>query len=211
MKICKNCNKEFKPLHESRGQEQVYCSIKCRQTQAQLRSINKIKQSVTHENDKERITGTEQIGTTESMGRNGRGISETNERRGDSSNNILSSYKESRNVEGDSNRYAINGVQESHINLIRELYESRSESIFYRLKNEQLEKEVNELRIENARLESEMDEYESEGEEESSNYGGMLGSVIEQYKEDPINTINFASELISNLFKPKTNEKNIKS
>jgi hypothetical protein len=210
MKICKNCNKEFTPIHESRGQEQVYCSIKCRQTSAHLRSINKIKQSVIYENDKEKITGIEQIGITDSMDRVGRGISETNERRGDSSNNLLSNYKESRNVEGDSYRYAINGVQESHINLIRELYESRSESIFYRLKNEQLEKEVNELRIKNARLESEIDEYESEGEEES-NYGGMLGSVMEQYKEDPINTINFASELIGNLFKPKKNETSIKS
>ena len=52
MKICKNCNKEFTPIHESRGQEQVYCSIKCRQTSAHLRSINKIKQSVIQENEK---------------------------------------------------------------------------------------------------------------------------------------------------------------
>jgi hypothetical protein len=209
MKKCKNCNKEFKPLHESRGQEQVYCSIKCRQTSAHLRSINKIKQSVTQENEKQRITGTEQIGITESMDRIGRGIQETNQRGGDSTNNVLSNYKESRNVEGDSSRYAINGVQESHLNLIRELYESRSESIYFKLKNEQLEKEVNKLRIENARLESELDEYESEGEE--SNYSGVLGSVMEQYKEDPINTINFASELIGNLFKPKKNETSIKS
>lgn len=210
MKICKNCNKEFAPVHESRGQEQIYCSIKCRQTQAQLRSINKIKQSVIQENEKERITGIEQIGTTESMGRNGREISETNERRGDFTNNSLSSYKESRITEGNNIRFPINGIEESHISLIRELYESKSETIFYKLKLEQVEKELNELRIENARLESEIDEYESEGEEES-NYGGMLGSVMEQYKEDPINTINFASELIGNLFKPKKNETSIKS
>jgi hypothetical protein len=210
MKVCKNCNKEFKPLHESRGQEQVYCSIKCRQTSAHLRSINKIKQSVIHENENQRITGTEQIGTTESMDRIGRAISETNERRGDNTNNNLPNYKESGVLEGNNIRFPINGIQESHINLIRELYESKSETIFYKLKLEQVEKELNELRIENARLESELDEYESEGEEES-NYSGMLGSVMEQYKEDPINTINFASELIGNLFKPKKNETSIKS
>jgi len=210
MKICKNCNKEFKPLHESRGQEQVYCSIKCRQTSAHLRSINKIKQSVIQENEKERITGIEQIGTTESMDRIGRGIQETNERRRNNTNNDVSNNKESGVFEGNNIRFPINGIQESHITLIRELYESKSETIFYKLKLEQVEKELNELRIENARLESELDEYESEGEEES-NYSGMLGSVMEQYKEDPINTINFASELIGNLFKPKKNETSIKS
>ena len=30
MKICKNCNAEFIPKHETRGHEQIYCSIKCR-------------------------------------------------------------------------------------------------------------------------------------------------------------------------------------
>ena len=209
MKICKNCNKEFKPLHESRGQEQVYCSIKCRQTSAHLRSINKIKQSVI-ENEKQRITGIEQIATTESMDRNGRGISEANERRGDNTNNNVPGFKESRIFEGDNIRFTNNRIEESYIKLLRELYESKSEVIFYKLKLEQLEKELNELRIENARLENELDEYESEGEEES-NYSGMLGNIMEQYKEDPINTISFASELISNLFKPKKNETSIKS
>jgi hypothetical protein len=31
----------------------------------------------------------------------------------------------------------------------------------------------------------------------------MLGGVMEQFKADPVNTINFATELIGNLFKPK--------
>lgn len=30
MKNCKNCNAEFQPKHETRGHEQLYCSIKCR-------------------------------------------------------------------------------------------------------------------------------------------------------------------------------------
>ena len=30
MKICKNCNAEFQPKHETRGHEQIYCSIPCR-------------------------------------------------------------------------------------------------------------------------------------------------------------------------------------
>jgi hypothetical protein len=75
------------------------------------------------------------------------------------------------------------------------------------LKCEQLEKELSELKVELYNLEQ---EFENEGEEESD-YGGVLGSVMQQYKEDPINTINFASELIGNLFKPKKNETNVKS
>jgi predicted RNase H-like nuclease (RuvC/YqgF family) len=30
MKNCKNCGIEFQPKHETRGQEQIYCSVKCR-------------------------------------------------------------------------------------------------------------------------------------------------------------------------------------
>ena len=30
MKQCKNCSAEFQPKHETRGHEQLYCSIKCR-------------------------------------------------------------------------------------------------------------------------------------------------------------------------------------
>lgn len=212
---CIECTNEFNPINK-RGVEQKYCSLKCRNKSAFKRREERLKNTFfslsdnynnkinNNENDKERITGTEQIGITECMGRIGRRISETNERRGDSSNSILSNYKESRRIEGDSSRYAINGVEETHINLIRELYESRSETIFYKLKNEQLEKEVNELRIENAQLESELDElYESDNEDSETEYSGMLGGIMEQFKTDPVNTINFTSELIGNLFKPK--------
>ena len=30
MKQCKNCSTEFEPKHETRGHEQLYCSVKCR-------------------------------------------------------------------------------------------------------------------------------------------------------------------------------------
>jgi hypothetical protein len=202
MKKCDNCSIEFEPKHKTRGSEQKYCSIKCRQSAAQTRMINKIK-----ENEKERITRTERIGTTENMDGNGGGISEINERRGYFTNSDVSINQESRFNDRGNSGYTNYGVQESHINLIKQLYESKSETIFYKLKNEQLEKELNELKIEFHNLEQEL---ESEGEEESG-YDGMLGSVIEQYKQDPLNTINFATELIGNLFKPKTNERTVKS
>lgn len=30
MKQCKNCSAEYEPKHETRGHEQLYCSVKCR-------------------------------------------------------------------------------------------------------------------------------------------------------------------------------------
>jgi len=197
MKICKNCNKEFTPVHESRGQEQVYCSIKCRQTSAHLRSINKIKQSVIQENER---------GISESNGINNstqgiKGIIENN--REFNSTQELSETPIRRNSVMSNILYS----DSTTIELLRECYEAKNETIFYKLKLEQVEKELSELKIELYNLEQEL---ENEGEEESD-YGGMLGSVMQQYKEDPISTINFASELIGNLFKPKKNETTVKS
>ena len=42
---CKNCNKPFQPTF-NKGSEQVYCSIKCRQENAQKRMYNRIKDEV---------------------------------------------------------------------------------------------------------------------------------------------------------------------
>jgi len=42
---CKNCNKPFQPTF-NKGSEQIYCSVKCRQENAQKRMYNKIKEEV---------------------------------------------------------------------------------------------------------------------------------------------------------------------
>lgn len=197
MKICKNCNKEFSPLHETRGQEQVYCSIKCRQTSAHLRSINRIKQSVIQENEKG-ISGSHGVNNSP------QGIKEIKEP--DREINLTQEFPEI-STRRNSVMSNILYPDSNTIELLRECYEAKNETIFYKLKCEQLEKELSELKIELYNLEQ---EFENEGEEESD-YGGVLGSVMQQYKEDPINTINFASELIGNLFKPKKNETSTKS
>jgi hypothetical protein len=92
-------------------------------------------------------------------------------------------------------------IADNHLATIKELYEAKTETIFYKLKCENLEKELGDLRIELTNLETELDEISQD--EEGSEYGGMLGSVMQQFKQDPVNTINFATELIGNLFKPK--------
>jgi len=42
MKQCKNCNQEFEPKHATRGHEQLYCSITCR-NEAYKKRINEKK------------------------------------------------------------------------------------------------------------------------------------------------------------------------
>jgi hypothetical protein len=42
MKQCKNCLIEFEPKHQTRGHEQLYCSIKCRTESYKKRVMNKI-------------------------------------------------------------------------------------------------------------------------------------------------------------------------
>jgi hypothetical protein len=39
MKQCKNCSIDFEPKHETRGHEQLYCSIKCRTDAYKKRTI----------------------------------------------------------------------------------------------------------------------------------------------------------------------------
>jgi len=41
MKQCKNCSAEFEPKHETRGHEQLYCSIKCRTEAYKKRTTQK--------------------------------------------------------------------------------------------------------------------------------------------------------------------------
>lgn len=186
MKKCENCSNEFEPKHQSRGSEQKYCSIKCRQSSAQMRMINKIKENAKQENKQENENET--IPTN-------RGYQQSMDR-------------------GYEREYAptTNGVgiiTDNHLATIKELYEAKTETIFYKLKCENLEKELNELKIELHNLEQELETID-EGEEESG-YSGMLGAVMDQFKQDPITSVNFATELIGNLFKPKKNETTVKS
>lgn len=182
-KICQQCKQSFTQKANVRGSEQKYCSIKCRQTSAQLRMINKIKENVKNENENEIKVISANRGNQQSM---------------------------DRGYGGEFTR-ASDGVgifTDSHLAIIKELYEAKTETIFYKLKCENLEKELNELKIEYHNLEQELDEDEGQ---EKSGYESMLGGVMEQFKQDPVNTINFATELIGTLFKPKKNETTVKS
>ena len=87
------------------------------------------------------------------------------------------------------------------IRLMELNFETRNKISELELKNLYLTKEIEELKQEIINLELELQEAETPGEENE----GMIGGIMKQFKEDPVTTISFASELINNLLKPKIN------
>ena len=122
-KICQQCKQSFTQKENIRGSEQKYCSVKCRQMSAQTRMINRIKENVKQENEKENEIISDNRGYKQSMDRG-----------------------QSRELTRTSN--GIGNVTDNHLATIKELYEAKTETILYKLKCENLEKELNELKIE---------------------------------------------------------------
>jgi hypothetical protein len=186
---CIECNIEFTPIH-NRGAEHKYCSNKCRNKAAVKRRELRLKSTFLSpvnninniENEKENIGTTEFASKNDVYNQSQRFPEFANGGQGLSSERMY----ESRNT----------------IDLLERLYEARNETFFYKLKCDQLQKELSELTNDYVKLESELEELDSD--ENDSQYSGMLGAVMEQFKQDPLNSVNFATEVISNLFKPKT-------
>jgi len=171
---CQECNNEFTPIN-NRGAEQKYCSTKCRsKAGTKRREARLINQNINNEKEKN--------------------VSIPTDKR----------YAESYNTMEGGNSRADNGrwfVTDNHLTSIKELYEAKNETIFYKLKCESLEKELNELKIEVSQLEMELEDMDTNTP--AGEFSGVLGSVLEQFKTDPVNTINFATDLIQTIFKPK--------
>jgi len=89
----------------------------------------------------------------------------------------------------------------TYIDIMEKNYEARNKISELELKNLYLSKEIEELKQEIINLELELEEAQSPGEENE----GMIGGIMKQFKQDPVTTISFASELINNLLKPKIN------
>jgi len=182
---CLECNNEFNSVN-NRGVEQKYCSLKCRNKSAFKRREERLKNTYFSPLDNNNIN----------INNNEKENETIHENRGNKQ-----SLDRGQQREYTRTSYGIGTIADSHLATIKELYEAKNETTFYKLKCEMIEKELNELKIENSQLESELEELDSDASE--TQYSGMLGGVMEQFKVDPVNTINFASELIGNLFKPK--------
>lgn len=110
-------------------------------------------------------------------------------------NNVLSGNRN--NIEQRTDNFSPDIIRLMELN-----FETRNKISELELKNIYLIKELEELKQEIINLELELEE-EQQPEEE-----GMIGGIMKQFKQDPVNTISFATELINNLLKPKINAAN---
>jgi ABC-type oligopeptide transport system substrate-binding subunit len=178
MKKCKECNKDFEPT-TNKGSEQLYCTKTCGRIASQKRHkqrlINKIYEEA-KEKRESMVGNSERIEQSPEPTQSVGGI-----RRGEISatnDGRVTSYNPGKDY-------------------LELYYEAKIENNFYKLKNETLEKRVLELERKIFDLNTELDELD-QGEE-----GGMLGSLMEQFKKDPVNSVKFVSSVIDNLMKPK--------
>ena len=109
-------------------------------------------------------------------------------------NNVLSGNRN--NIEQRTDNFSPDIIRLMELN-----FEARNKISELDLKNLYLTKEIEELKQEIINLELELEESETPGEENE----GMIGGIMKQFKEDPVTTISFTTELINNLFKPKIN------
>lgn len=188
MKKCKECGNEFTPTN-NRGSEQLYCSSSCRNKAAIKRHNLKIQDNAKQSNA---LNGGNEIHQTIPEG------IEANNR------NYITGNRD----DNQHNRGSLTTLDSNVIACLKETYDARVNETFYKLKCENLEAEVQKLRQEIVDLELEISELE---EEEEQDQGGMISGIMEQFKTDPVNTINFTTELLNNLFKKSKPDEQKKS
>jgi hypothetical protein len=179
---CNHCNNDFEDS-STRGTEQKYCSVKCRTNAANKRHQEKIINKVKMEYEEKTNNG-----------------------------NIGADIENNRNNNSDESKwkndfsYSRGNISNNEfLRLLETNYNTKAYSLSFELKNEQLLKENEELKKKVELLELELEDLENEIDQEPEQMG-MIGNVMEQFKQDPVNTINFATSLLQNLFKRKTNE-----
>jgi hypothetical protein len=181
MKKCKECNKDFEPT-TNKGTEQLYCTKTCGRIAAQKRHKQRLINQINEEAKKEaRILV---------------GNSELPERSSEFTQSMGGVQRTDVPVANDG-RVAPNNYSKDYLELY---YETKIDNNYYRIKNENLEKRVQELERENFDLNSELDDLNKKED------SGMLGSLVEQFKKDPVNSLRFVSSIFDNVTKPKTKD-----
>jgi len=170
MRKCLECGVEFQPAHQ-RGTPHVYCTSTCRR----IASVKRAKQKIYEEAKKELspLGGTAQP--------------------------IQQHPKHAEDLVGTQGRVpsvgyhggiTSNNPGKDYLELY---YQTKIDFNRVELENKSLQKQVQELEKEIFELNSEIDELDNEKGE------GMLGSIVEQFKKDPVNSVKFASALFENL------------
>ena len=155
MKNCKQCNNAFEPTH-NRGHEQLYCSAKCARLSARLRREKRLKN--VYEKKDEPLQADANNSTS-------------------SQNSNLDERK--MGGVGTGGRGFPNYGMANTENLYDKYYEAKIEGVQYKLENQMLRKELELKERVIIELESEIDELENEEENE----GGIIGSVMDNFKK----------------------------
>jgi len=185
-KKCLQCGNEFQSSINP-GMEKKYCSKQCRMKAGNNRRFENLKKTILNEKQDTPISQPER--NAESLDRVQRGETRIANGFGNTSDNSLA--------------------------ILKELYEAKNETIFYKLKCETLEKE-------NIELKNELIEIETESEEVEENNNGWLSGVektlptlVKSYREDPEATMGFigssANMIFNSIFKSKANASSISS
>lgn len=178
----------------NRGEEQKYCTAKCRQT-AQYERLKKR----LYENKGEK-TGTLQAIEGSHAGDTPKGTHDMG----------TSLYVGSRT--GQNETFEPRGVDlfALYVGSLQGASEARNEAYRHQLRAESLEREIADLRKELSELNAELSAIEEE-QNEPTEQGGLgkvvsgvseaLPGLIRAYKEEPTATINFVRDSITSLFK----------
>jgi len=177
MKVCKECSKEFEPAPQ-KGSEQIYCSRKCATKSANKRRIEKLVNSAIQQQQPKQKE-------LNPLGRTARPIQQHPGYAED-----LDGTQGRVDAVGHHGGFASNNPGKDYLELY---YEAKIDFNRIELANENLQRRVQELEKEVFDLNGELDELDREKGE------GMLGSIVEQFKKDPINSVKFASALFENL------------
>jgi hypothetical protein len=178
IKKCKECNKDFEPA-TNKGSEQLYCTKTCQRIAAQKRHKQRLINKINEEAKEKRES---MVGNSE---------------RPEQSPEFTKSVGGIRGGEipaPDDGRTTPNNYLKDYLELY---YEAKIENNFYKLKNETLEKRVQELEKTIFDLNSELDELEHQEE------GGMLGNIMNEFRKDPVNSVKFVTAIFDNLTQPK--------
>lgn len=187
MKKCKKCNNDFEPKG-NKGSEQIYCSLDCRQKAG----IERYKQRLINSNTNNYDNTTNRNGIEQIEVRNA--FTESTNRTADiiGSNQTMLGRDNRAEFSGYNGRIASeynNSNFLEYIGLIKE--------------NANLRAEVKLLNEKVTNLESELMEYELEDEMEEEQQPGILGNIMNAYKQDPTTTVLFAKDMILEFLKPK--------
>lgn len=176
IKKCLLCSNEFNSKL-SPGVEKKYCSKQCRMKAANNRRFETIKGNL----------------ITEIKGN----LKHENE------NEIKQTISENSNFMA-RNRFDIEPRTDNSssysFRLLELNFEAKNKIVELELKNYYLEKEIKDLEIEYDKLETET----NNEDEEKNPFENILGGVMDEFKKDPINAVNFATGIIGNLLNPKT-------